>query len=87
MMNHFLGEEVFRNGLISFLRQHENANADRQDLFTSLTTEAHNAGVLLPNETVKMIMDTWTEKAGFPLVTVTADYENKKLHITQVTLK
>lgn len=84
MMNHILGEDVFRNGLIGYLRQHQNANADRQDLFASLTTEAHKAGALLPNETVKIIMDTWTERAGFPLVTVTADYENKKLHITQV---
>ncbi|XP_018579251.1 aminopeptidase N isoform X2 [Anoplophora glabripennis] len=83
MMNHFLGEEVFKNGLINFLKKHQNGNADRQDLFTSLTTEAHDAGVLLQNETVKHIMDTWTEKPGFPLVTARADYENKRLHITQ----
>lgn len=83
MMNHFLGEEVFRRGLINYLQKHQNGNADRQDLFTSLTMEAHKADVLLQNDTVKHIMDTWTERAGFPLVTAAADYENKRLHITQ----
>lgn len=85
MMNHFLGEEVFRRGLINYLQKHQNGNADRQDLFTSLTMEAHKADVLLQNDTVKHIMDTWTERAGFPLVTAAADYENKRLHITQVS--
>ncbi|KAJ8921422.1 hypothetical protein NQ315_003040 [Exocentrus adspersus] len=83
MMNHFLGDEVFKNGLINFLRIHANDNADRQDLFASLTEEAHRAGVLLQNETVKDIMDTWTEKAGFPIITCIADYEKNRLHITQ----
>ncbi|KAJ8960401.1 hypothetical protein NQ318_013681, partial [Aromia moschata] len=83
MMNHFLGETVFKNGLINFLKTYQGRNADRQDLFSSLTEEAHKAGVLLPNETVRIIMDTWTGRAGFPVVTATADYERHKLHISQ----
>lgn len=84
MMNHFLGEDVFKKGLISFLKKYENGNADRNDLFNSLTEEAHKVPVLLPNETVKQIMDTWTERPGFPVIHAIADYPRKKLRLIQV---
>ncbi|CAH1155226.1 unnamed protein product [Phaedon cochleariae] len=83
MMNHFLGEETFKKGLINFLRKFNNSNADRNDLFASLTEEAHKSEILLKNETVKDIMTTWTERAGFPVVHCMADYEKNKLHIFQ----
>ncbi|XP_060526874.1 aminopeptidase N-like isoform X2 [Cylas formicarius] len=83
MMNHFLGEDTFRNGLAKFLDQHKYGNADRDDLFRSLSEEAHLRGVLLQNETVKHIMDTWTEQAGFPVLNVVPDYEKNALRILQ----
>ncbi|KAG5885710.1 hypothetical protein JTB14_037730 [Gonioctena quinquepunctata] len=83
MMNHFLGEDVFKRGLTNFLKKHLNGNADRQDLFTSLTEEAHKSEALLRNESVQQIMDTWTERAGFPVIHCIANYEKNKLHIFQ----
>ncbi|XP_074039216.1 aminopeptidase N isoform X3 [Leptinotarsa decemlineata] len=83
MMNHFLGENVFKRGLINFLKKHINGNADRLDLFTALTEEAHKAKALEPNETVAQIMNTWTERPGFPVVHAIADYQNNNLHILQ----
>lgn len=86
MMHHFLGDQVFRNGLINFLKQYQNGNADKNELFASLTHEAHAKNVLLPNETVKLIMDTWTNRAGFPVIHSIADYSKNKLRIFQVSV-
>lgn len=84
MMHHFLGDQAFHKGLISFLKQYQNGNADKNDLFSVLTKEAHTANALLSNETVQLIMETWTNRAGFPVVHSIADYENNKLKIFQV---
>ncbi|XP_050293871.1 aminopeptidase N-like isoform X2 [Anthonomus grandis grandis] len=83
MMNHFLGEETFKNGLIKYLDEHKYGNADRNDLFTSLTEEARLRDTFESNETVKQIMDTWTEQAGFPVVNVDPDYEKGTLKLIQ----
>lgn len=85
MMHHFLGDLVFRKGLISFLNQYQNGNADKNDLFSTLTKEARASNAQFPNETVKVIMDTWTERPGFPVIHSIADYENNKLKIFQVS--
>lgn len=85
-MNHFLGEDTFKHGLIKYLEKFKYANADRNDLFASLTEEAHARGVLSKNENVKQIMDTWTEQAGFPVINVAADYTHNVLTIVQVSL-
>ncbi|VEN41546.1 unnamed protein product [Callosobruchus maculatus] len=83
MMNNFLGEAVFKTGLINFLHKYQYGVADREDLFTSLTEEAHKNGILPPNVTVGGIMETWTERPGFPVVHSIADYENNKLLLSQ----
>lgn len=83
-MNHFLGEETFKNGLIKYLQKFEYSNANRNDLFTSLTEEARSRNVLGAGETVKHIMDTWTEQAGFPVINVAPDYSRNTLKIVQV---
>lgn len=84
MMNHFLGEQAFKNGLINFLNQYKYGNADRDDLFRSLTEEGHKAKVLNESDTVKVIMDSWTEQPGFPVITAIADRKSKTLTISQV---
>ncbi|XP_030759010.1 aminopeptidase N-like isoform X1 [Sitophilus oryzae] len=83
MMNHFLGEDTFKTGLIKYLEKFKFGNADRDDLFDSLTEEAHRSGALLPNETVNEIMSTWTEQAGFPVINVVPDYVKNTLKLVQ----
>ncbi|XP_050507051.1 aminopeptidase N-like isoform X3 [Diabrotica virgifera virgifera] len=83
MISNFLGEETFKTGLTNFLTKYSYKNADRNDLFASLTEEAHNRQILLPNETVKIIMDTWTERAGYPVIYAYADYEQNTLSLSQ----
>lgn len=86
MMHHFLGDQAFRNGLINFLTQSQNRNTDENDLFSVLNKEIEPSDFWFPNETIKAIMDTWTERPGFPVVHSIADYEKSKLKIFQVSI-
>lgn len=83
MMNHFLGEETLKRGLTNYLEAHKYGNARQDDLWDSLTFQARKDGSLLPNMTVKEIMDTWTLQTGYPVVTVTRSYVNGSAYISQ----
>lgn len=83
MMNLFLGEEVFRNGVTNYLIANRFSNAEQDDLWASLTDAAHKAGTLDKGLTVKEIMDTWTLQTGYPVVTVTRDYEKGSATLQQ----
>ncbi|XP_068087171.1 aminopeptidase N-like [Anabrus simplex] len=83
MMNFFLSEEVFRNGLTNYLGEHRYQNAEQDDLWYQLSSEAHKAGVLADDMSVKKIMDTWTLQTGYPLVTVFRDYQSGAVMVTQ----
>lgn len=85
MMHNFLGDQVFRNGLINFLNQYQNGNADKDDLFSVLTKEVKTNNLNFPTENLKDVMDTWTDRPGFPVVHSIADYEKNKLKIFQVS--
>ncbi|KAJ4447858.1 hypothetical protein ANN_09867 [Periplaneta americana] len=83
MMSLFLGQEVFRMGVSNYLKAHRFSNAEQDDLWQSLTEEAHRVGVLPRDMNVKMIMDTWTLQTGYPVITVTRDYEEGTAIINQ----
>lgn len=70
MMRGFLGEGSFRAGLRNYLKKYEFSNALQDDLWETMTEQAHKDGVLDFNLTVKEIMDTWTVQAGYPVVHV-----------------
>lgn len=83
MMNMFLGEDVFQKSVANYLKKYKYSNAAQDDLWEALTQTAHERGILQPNVTVKMIMDTWTLQTGYPLLTVVRDYEKNTVTITQ----
>lgn len=83
MMHRFLGEESFRLGVHNYLKKHEYANAEQDNLWESLTEEAHHQDALPKNITVKKIMDKWTLQTGYPTITVDRDFEKKEVTITQ----
>lgn len=83
MMSLFLGEETVRKGVSNYLLKHKFSNAEQDDLWDSLTQEAHKNKVLPNDLTVKTIMDTWTIQTGYPVVLVTRDYHKKNAHIMQ----
>lgn len=60
-------------------------NAEQDDLWRELTAVSQEYKVLTRNVTVKEIMDTWTTQTGYPILTVTRDYTDKSLTISQVS--
>ncbi|XP_063629693.1 aminopeptidase N-like isoform X1 [Cydia splendana] len=83
MMTMFLGEDVFRKAINNYLVKYSYHNAEQDDLWAELTAVNQQYGGLSRNVTVKTIMDTWTKQTGYPLVTVTRDYSDGTLSITQ----
>lgn len=84
MMTLFLGEEVVRKGVSNYLNKHKFNNAEQDDLWESLTEEAHKNNILPKSLTVKTIMDTWTLQTGYPVITVNRNYNKKTVEISQV---
>ena len=58
--------------------------AEQDDLWHHLTSQAHIDKTLPEDVTVKQIMDTWTLQMGFPVITVTRNYDDKTAKLTQV---
>lgn len=83
MMAMFLGEETFKQGVRNYLKSLAYQNAEQDDLWSSLTNQAHKDKKIEPKLTVKDIMDTWTLQTGFPVVTVTRDCSQNKMKIVQ----
>ncbi|KAJ0170678.1 hypothetical protein K1T71_013450 [Dendrolimus kikuchii] len=83
MMTMFLGEDVFRKALNKYLTKYSYRNAQQDDLWHELTEASFKYGSLSRNVTVKEIMDTWTTQTGYPILTVTRDYSDKSLTVTQ----
>ncbi|XP_058125970.1 aminopeptidase N-like [Anopheles ziemanni] len=84
MMHLFLGEETFRNGVSRYLEKHAYGNAEQDDLWAALTEEAHANGVLPDEINVKTVMDSWTLQTGYPVITVTRNYDDNSATVTQV---
>lgn len=83
MMDLFLGEDVFRQGLTNYLKKYAYANAETNDLWNVLNDEAHVQNVLDSKMTVKGIMDTWTLQAGYPIISVVRDYKDNFANVSQ----
>jgi puromycin-sensitive aminopeptidase len=62
MLEQYLGEETFRDGIRTYLKQYAYANATTKDLWSALEAAS--------GEPVGDIMDTWILQGGYPLVSV-----------------
>lgn len=83
MMDDFLTSEVFKKGLTNFLNARKYGSANQDDLWETLTKQAHESRVLEEDVTVKEIMDTWTLQTGYPVVNVSRNYNQRTVVITQ----
>lgn len=63
MLQQFLGEDDFRDGIGHYLRTHRFANTVTADLWDALE---HTSG-----QPIRRVMDTWITRPGHPLVTLT----------------
>ncbi|KAK2524434.1 Anpep [Columba guinea] len=69
MLSDFLTEDVFKEGLQSYLHTFAYGNTIYMDLWAHLQEAVKKNNVLLP-DTISNIMDRWTLQMGFPVVTV-----------------
>src|SRR6266487_2593712 len=73
MLESFLGENAFRDGIRSYMSAHKYSNSTNVDMWKSLSD--------VSGKPVSEIAAAWTEQPGFPLVKVKRDGE--KVSLTQ----
>src|SRR5262249_8512231 len=69
MLESFLGEDVFRDGIRRYIDAHKYSNTTTADLWNALSGAS--------NKSVGEIAASWTEQPGFPVVNVTRDAGDK----------
>ena len=74
MLESFLGEEVFRDGIRKYMAKHKLSNTTTADLWNALSEAS--------GQPVGEIAAAWTEQPGFPIVKVTRDPAGK-ITVTQ----
>jgi aminopeptidase N len=74
MIEHYLGEQTFRAGVNSYLKQHEYANARSADFWNAMTSASHKP--------VDKIMPTFVDQAGAPMLSVTSRCAANKMSLT-----
>ncbi|RWS03028.1 aminopeptidase N-like protein, partial [Dinothrombium tinctorium] len=83
MMNHILGSETFKKGVSNYLNALKFSNADTNDLWKYLSA-AQNVNESSENYVdVAKVMDSWTLQTGYPVVTITRDYDTKTAVLSQ----
>ncbi|MEK7586123.1 MAG: M1 family metallopeptidase [Patescibacteria group bacterium] len=58
----YMGHDKFRSGLIHYLKKHSYKNTDTVDLWNSFEKES--------NQPIKKLMESWTKKTGYPVITI-----------------
>ena len=74
MLESFLGEEVFRDGIRRYIAAHKYSNTTTADLWNALSEAS--------NKSVGEIAAGWTEQPGFPVVNVKQEAHGK-VRLTQ----
>src|SRR6202044_4043956 len=64
MLEQYLGEETYRDGIRNYLRKHSYANTKTTDLWDAIEE--------VSGEPVRDVMNTWILQGGYPLVTLSA---------------
>ncbi|KAM5171354.1 aminopeptidase N-like [Mantella aurantiaca] len=70
MLSSFLTEELFVEGLASYLKAFEYANTVYTDLWDHLQMAVDKQDTVRLPDSVRNIMDTWVLQMGFPVVTI-----------------
>ena len=73
MLSKYLGEEVFMEGVRRYIKKHIYGNTTTADLWASLSEAS--------GKNVGEIMDIWTKKVGYPVITVTEN--GNTIHLRQ----
>ncbi|MBD3243908.1 MAG: hypothetical protein GF331_25170 [Chitinivibrionales bacterium] len=73
MVEHFIGEDAFRNGVSAYLQAHAYGNAQASDLWDALERQS--------SQPVREMLSAWITKPGFPLLKASVD--EARLHVSQ----
>ncbi len=73
MLENFIGENNFRQGLHNYLKKHEYSNATTEDLWNSLGS--------ISRQPVRQMMNTWIKQVGYPLIEI--QLKDSKLKLSQ----
>jgi puromycin-sensitive aminopeptidase len=65
MLEQYLGNDSFRDGIRLYLRRHAYANAETTDLWDALEESTH--------QPARALMDSWIFQAGYPLLSLEKD--------------
>ncbi|KAK1806864.1 hypothetical protein P4O66_005352 [Electrophorus voltai] len=77
MLREFLSPEVFKMGIVQYLKRYSYQNTINTHLWESLTTKRRSEDEL----DVKVMMETWTLQEGFPLITV--EVKGREVRLSQ----
>jgi puromycin-sensitive aminopeptidase len=77
MLHRFIGDELFRKGMNSYLSRHSYKNTMTEDLWAALEEAS--------SKPVGAVMSTWTKQKGFPVISVSSrnDGNTRILTLTQ----
>lgn len=73
MIESFVGEDNFRDGIRKYLKEHKFGNAVGSDLWSSIAR--------VSNQPVEEIMGAWIKKQGYPVITATKS--GSSIHLEQ----
>lgn len=75
MLEQYVGEEGFREGLRLYMRRHAHANTETADLWDAIETAT--------GDPVRSMMDSWILQGGHPIVSATLSADGTSLQLTQ----
>lgn len=75
MIASYLGEDVFMEGIRQYLKKHAYGNTQTGDLWNALSKAS--------GKDVSAVMDIWTKRVGYPVVSVTENEDGKSIRVKQ----
>lgn len=85
MLHYFLGENVFQDSVKKYYKDFAGRNSNLDKIWEVFNEIANTKENLIPQQTtIKMIMESWVRKKGYPLINLDIDYENGKAILEQV---
>ena len=75
MISKYLGEETFIDGVRRYIKKHAWGNTQTGDLWAALSDAS--------GKDVSTVMDIWTKKVGYPVITVTENTSDSSITVKQ----
>jgi puromycin-sensitive aminopeptidase len=80
----FMGDEIFRQGVVAYIDKHAFKNTETHDLWDALEESARKNDLDIP---VRKIMDAWVFISGHPVVSVEEGKKPGSIELTQQLFK